>query len=275
MKALPQDVRPYWLEAMVSHRVKHRKDLPSIKSIRTVEDLESFVNSIDLAAVDAVRALELGLEESEESIEFSDSLEICRFEEADQAKAFERAIWQSSHPIPRKTLVSDLWRERFAKLAEQARNVILVDGHAFNRFLQGTPSRVAGLERLLGLLDAASKPAKVEIIAEEPEFGWEVCEGLLRKLRADLRGKGVSELWVYVVPRAAASRDDRFARIMHDRYLRFGKHAFALGSGAEVFQGTRTERLCTLSLSLYDESYRDEEGWLRGQAREVLILAAR
>ena len=272
IKRLPQDVRKDWEEALVQHRPRTAQGLPCLSTVHCESDLAPFRQVIDVASLDAVRAMELGLTDDDDSRSFEGDVEVCRFESTDLAKAFEAAELSSREPIAAEFSVSDLWRDRFRKLAASAKNIVIVDRYALSGVLPETQTKQSGLTRLLSLIDQSSKQAKVEIIGEEPEYDpdLQIVIQRLTDHRHLLRNRGVSELHLLTVPRARAW-GEKFANLSHGRYVRFGNRVVTLDIGVDVFSGTHTPRLCQVGMTMFPGSYRDAENALRHLARGVLI----
>ena len=161
--------------------------------------------------------------------------------------------------------IKDLWQERFSPIASQSdgnQQVAIVDRYAVPNIINGRD----GLFNLLKLLHSDSPGCEVTIFSQLPDSADEVR----RRLDAEIanlglsKDKGIRNIQVFLCPR------DLIA-IVHDRYVRFNAYTCEIGTGVEVFSGSKVLRNSAFSLKppTQIQAYRDIEDNLREGARDV------
>lgn len=264
VRQLPDNCRKLYETALKNRRLR---SLPGpvgwlgLSSAESEADLEPIMGQIRVAALDAVRAAYVGLEDREISREILERhLEITRLESLDQTRHFREIEASMQHPVQAGVEVDHLWRSRFKDFAAHARQVVIVDRYAGENLY---PGRDRGLLKVLQLVDQAARRATVTVFT-----GWKQnsAESVLSELQQfrSTRG-GVQHRKLYVIPDDVfgGQSPDVVRGGAHDRYLRFDHTVVTLGIGVSVFSGSRVARNCSVGVSELQPSHRTIEEGLR------------
>ena len=198
----------------------------------------------DVAGVAAARASSFTLSDGELSLYVegpAGAIEVVRHDDLDGAEIVEGLRKLSRELIPAGEERDDTWSVRFALLAQSSRHVVIVDRYAGANLVR-TPARRRG-ERdgvgwLLQRLDQEGA-VSVEVITACEVEGSDSARGptldqvtnALGSLRGSLTNGGVRSLQAAILRQPGA---------MHDRFLRFDHHAFAVSQGMKPFGFARS-----------------------------------
>ena len=154
-------------------------------------------------------------------------VEAIRFTQINDSKKFRHAEELSRRRIEIGEKATDIWQERFQRLANHVREVVIVDQFAVR------DSAIQGLTRFLNLLEEHSNRCNVTIYSSPEQERPEVVEAIrseLGNLTCQFSSYGINSLEVRL-----RSADD-FRRYAHERHIRFDNRVVLIGRGMQIFQ---------------------------------------
>jgi hypothetical protein len=241
VQALPQSVRPRWLELLKRGPLLA---IPEWNGSVSVATLGHFANVAQLALVDDARAeVEFGFsddcDEASQSANGTDvDASVCRLLAAGQARAFQAAIALSGSHIEAGDTFQFIWDVRFKTLAKAPIKLVsVVDRYAMSQHMACPQTRISGLESFLRLLDKDATGHRYVTIYSACATDMPVehrntiqdIETELRLIFNKLPRKNIKRIKAFMVPNKFF-RDDS-----HDRFIRFGDYIWDIGLGLEVF----------------------------------------
>lgn len=271
VQALPQSVRPLWLEVL------ERSPLlatPAWNCTVSPNSLGDFATVARLALVDDARAeVVFGFDESCDELRSLNGTDVsvCRLLAAGQAQAFQTATALAGAHIEVGDKFQTTWDARFSTLTKAPIKLVsIVDRYAIGQHMACPQTKLSGLERFLVLLDnEASGDRHVTIysawtkdLSGENRKCIEDIEAELRDLFGRLSRKNIKRIKVFMVPNTGF-RDDG-----HDRFVRFGSYVWDIGLGLEVFDGAFSAKRSSASFKsgVAAGGYKVVEGDLAGNS---------
>lgn len=164
-----------------------------------------------------------------------DGTEVVINDGFDQASGFKRVKELGTTEISRDASSDDVWNERIAPVARHVSNVAIVDRYALLKFDErGEQSGVfrvlswlAQLENIMSI-DLYSSSIRARVHATK-QYDRDL-ENVMWALSSPLeRALGDCQFRGYAID------DSRFARISHDRTMRFDRYCIDIGVGLDVF----------------------------------------
>lgn len=154
-------------------------------------------------------------------------VEAVRLTQVNDSKEFIRAEDLSRQRISIGERAIDIWQERFQRLANHVREVVIVDEWAVR---DGT---IQGLVRFLNLLEADSNGCNVTIYSspeEERQEEVRAISDILGNRTSQFSSYGISSVEVRLRP------EDDFRLYAHERHIRFDNRVVVIGRGLRIFQ---------------------------------------
>jgi hypothetical protein len=269
IKALPPLRQTLWKDALrVNRHALFPNSQHSLSKVMTSEDLSLFTGHLDLACLDEVRAVLVGMPEEETSFMAEGlGLEVCRIDLADRSRAFGTSRELSKEPIISGTRVDDVWQERFAMLEAFSRHITLADRYCIERHKYcASRQRRSGLRKIITTLGQAGQTHSLNVCCSDYNCKEHDAVTLLRDLVQSMNQGGLDSVRLYVAP------ETFFKRHFHYRYLRFDRTMCQLDTGTEALEGVRVTKLCAFSVLPYNRAKKQLEEDLRQQANEFVIL---
>lgn len=250
---LPVDIRKLWKATLTSAWRQAVTGVAELSDVQCAEDLRPFKGLLDLACLEETRATCVGLKHDESSFKVLDiAVEVCRIECVDATEAFGQADALAQSHIEPGVAVSDLWRDRFGRLARHSSHIVLVDRYAAQS--HATNPAESGLRRLLVNVDREGSGVIVRLCSQLPDKTTvDAVEHSVTSVVSELRHGGIREIRVTLAPYKM------FEHLAHDRYLRFDDKVVAIGVGLEVFERKVVRRRSTCQLTLHDIANRKAE----------------
>ena len=257
IKRLPLSLRKLWEEALTRERVAGA-DFKDLHDVSREADLRELSKAVDLACFSETVAGGLGLTNVISRRPHFGSPEICRFSLADESECFQSALKLADAPIREGVLVSDVWRERFATLADATRKaVVVVDRYAVKSHIERR-DRASGLRRLLTELQRNPTGIVLTLFSVFPPGETLALDRLVEELKEVTQGAGVRRVDLFTT-----NQDAMFGRTAHNRYIRFDRAVCHLDVGIEVLGGLRVFRNCNFRLSAQVTESNEVEARLR------------
>jgi hypothetical protein len=250
---LPQDLRKRWQEALERHRHRAVSGWRALDQARSLAEVVVLRSHIELACLEQQRYGHIAGAIQPDQMDQS-PVELCSLDHIDQTNRFCGARQLARQAIAEKTDINRLWTERFARLVEQTKLVVVVDRYAVVRHWHfDRKKQRSGLEFLLAELHACRRRRRTVIIYAAADKTGAASDG---ELAASVQhtvqslGRGaVQEVQLFIGP------DKLFGAKARDRYLRFDRAVCELGHGLEVLEGDQVQHRCAFALrSLHDES---------------------
>jgi len=276
-----QSVKTMWQQALTRQaRLPLPGPLPSLAHAESREEIEPFATFVRLACLETVHAFMAGLGEDEASrILDSGELELCRFDCADEAATF-RALSELRHAaIEQGEDCAEVWRSRFAPLAEQSRTLAVIDRYCLRAhrdfILDKDPARdgVSGLRRVLQGVDATSQPHVIHIFAcvlEDDSMDEDAAAAILEQEVARVGAGGVREVRLHYGLTPKAFRDSA-----HYRALRFDDRVCTLDTGLEALEGRSVRRRCPFTYTPRSDGHREVEDSLKQRSAPERVFLPR
>jgi hypothetical protein len=273
-----QSVKTMWQQALRRHaHLSSPGTLPSLAHAERLEDIEPFARFVRLACLETVHAFLAGLGEDEASrILDNGELELCRFDCADQAGTFRALSELRNAAIEEGEDCAEVWRSRFAPLAEQSRTVAVIDRYCLRAHRDFIVDRdaardgMSGLRRVLQGVDATSQPHVVHIFAcvlEDDTMDEDAAAALLEQEVARVGAGGVREVRLHygLTPKA-------FRESAHYRALRFDQRVCTLDTGLEALEGRWVRRRCPFTYTPRTDGHGEVERSLQQRSVERVFL---
>ena len=186
--------------------------------------LAAFESEFEVAILEDGRAADLGIPDGESR--YSGQVEGIRLWDVDVSANFSQSQSLSTTAISRGEPVGDVWTERFQRIAEFSREVIVVDQYATR------DNNIGGVCRLLNFLDRDAQGCSVTVYSSIDSFskGAGFTEGQIRSQVSTLNGKGIKSVQVHLYQEAD------FRKYAHDRHIRFDRSVFRIGRGLRIFE---------------------------------------
>lgn len=229
----------------------------------TSSNIDDINGIASLALVDDVHAeVEFGMDEDQDELSVvpgdTPQLIVARLLAARESSVIRNALKISQRPIERGDRHSDIWNSRFHSLASaaspQLKKVAIIDRYTVEQQFKCPQNQLSGLASFLRLLDrdaggvryvtvysawtADLKGKKLDDVEDEMDH---IIQGLSKT--------NVKRLEVHMVPK------HEFGKISRDRYVRFGKYAWELGHGLDVFERPGGNHFCQASFKSDVESH--------------------
>lgn len=220
----------------------------------------------DLALVEAARALEFGVPHGQAAHRDEEAqIEITRMDLFHRATTVRRMHDLAERNIARNEERVVIWVERFALLAQESLHVAVCDRYAGVRLARyyavpSTMAHDAGLRWFLKQVGRGST-SYVHLLLGSTMDEHDDVLAAVRRLCGELVGTGVQDLKLTLV------EGHRFGDIAHDRHVRFGRNAFFLGRGMEIFEEPRSRQDSGCGYLAY-EMARGREKKLRDTAKK-------
>lgn len=266
INSLPQDIRKPWQDALRFHRFSNTGgNWRALNKAQNRKHLLDYKGKIDLAIFEDTRAAALGLPVNDgAALDSASALEICRLDFVDQSKSFQEARAISSSTIRKGEKPPDIWKTRFAGLAEHSRShIAIIDRYASER--HSLSPAMSGLRKLLTELDNGKPGCRVSLFSAFDKLPEKSIISGINSLVSGLNRGGLSEVKLYT----ASTKS--FGKIAHYRYVRFDRTIYQLDSGLEVLEGNSVYRSCLVTMRPYDSDFRDHENDLRHTSTETKI----
>jgi hypothetical protein len=264
VQKLPQGLRALWLEAL--EHVPLRPAANGWAGSVSQADVAKIHVLAKLALVDDTRAeVEFSMSVNDDEISITpqngSNLDICRLLTANQAAHFRKALGITGIHIEASDTYEVIWETRFHALAAAPLKLVsIVDRYAMKQHIECPQTKLSGIERFLRLLDRdAAGPRHVTVFsawtAELHGKSMTQLEQDIRNVLARLPNKNVKRVKLHMVPNEA------FGKEAHDRFIRFGRYVWDLGSGMSVFDGPSAAARCAASFKTGTmiRSYEDAE----------------
>jgi hypothetical protein len=273
--AIPEACRKIWQVALKSG--KFRKISAEFVGPDTLFESPSSViacsGTVDLVCLEDTRAVLNFLDDGECSkILLNDTLEVCRFDCADQSRSFvtQRKIWDQ--PIYIGESRKAIWASRFSGLSLHARHISIVDRYAGKALLEKhSTGQLCGLTRYLQLLNkmdcSGTKKRSLSVYVSDICADPVQLEVYLRKI-ASSYGENLASLHLYI------GNDHLFSKVAHDRFLRFDALITSIGRGVSIFEDDpcTANFACGLMLDTSGDFEKNVERVLRSASDHRLIL---
>jgi hypothetical protein len=225
IRALPDRLRLAWAEAWARLRrqiVDEALALPGGSM-----DQGSYSDQPwEVACLSDARADIAGLAVDEETRSLGER-ELARYHCLDRARAFAAALRRADEPLRKGAKPAGIWHERCAPFAATSRHCAVVDRYAAGNLLR---QQGPALARVLAWLARDGGGLAVKLYSGCSADPGRIRSALVAALPAE-PSPGLRHLELFLVP------DATFARIKHDRYLRFGSALLSFGRGIDVFLG--------------------------------------
>ncbi len=256
---LPLSLRKDWQEALKRFRFQMVPDLLPV----TLESGSAQI--LDLREV--IEVLGHALKEFERDKEDLSEVapEVVLTSEILESEAFALAEERIDRNIAEGEKVREVWQARARPLAEFARRITVVDRYCLERFRpEDEYFHSCGLKRFLQFLAVAeSRMVVVYGAFDETSPGAD-----FRRLEISEALNGVSSTWGPKRPRVEVKVvPQSHFRKQHDRFIVFDYQVWEIGSGLEVFQGTRTWRNSTSTLKRKTHQHQETIKFLDAKAR--------
>ena len=272
---IPEACRKIWELALKSD--KFRKTSESLgdanATLSSEESIKAWLGKIDLVCLEETRAeLDFVDDGGHAKYIIPNSLEVCRFDCADQSNSFkiQKEIWDR-HIHPGETL-RDVWTRRFVGLVRYSRYISIVDRYAGKMIIEKTNrGEKCGLLKLLYLIDSVSdtkmKKKVINLYTSDTEVDLQKLKETLG-IAVKTYGRNLASFRVFV------GEDRAFRILAHDRFLRFDGLVTSVGRGTALFENPEISSTysCSLSPDIDGDFEAKIEKALRVSSEQILIL---
>ena len=192
--------------------------------IDSPDALAASPNELEVALLEETRAVVLGIPDGESRC--YGQVEGVRLWDIDISEKFSCSETLSSTPIGIGESTSDIWKQRFQRLAAYSKEIVVVDQYAVR------PSNIGGLLRLLRFLDRDTKDCRVTVYSspDGPGKAVQLIEARMRAEIGGLSGNGIGCVSVHLFDKSD------FGKHAHDRHIRFDNSVVRIGRGIRIFE---------------------------------------
>ena len=230
----------------------------SLGDVQEEEDLQVYSGHLDMAILDPVRAVAVGLAEDEycncAKATTTDTIpEVTRWHLVKRTCKVTKLSEISSKPTTVGDTPDTIWSERLEKYAQYSEDIVIADPYCtWNLGINGDPQNdglIVLLNHLFNLYQGSKgsrKPLRVTVYGTynpkdspgEPNSMSSIRGLLEREIERMYNGRSrLKEIRFYMIGRP--DHGDKHAGLFHDRWLRFNHHTFILGQGLTVFSPRR------------------------------------
>ena len=206
--------------------------------IDTPNALAASSSEFEVAILEETRAGVLEIPDGESGC--YGEVEGIRLWDIDSSETFSHSEALSSAPIGIGKSISDIWIERFQRLAAYASEVVVVDQYA------ARDNNKAGILRLLRYLDRDSKSCRVTVYSS-PDYhvaAPQLIEAWIRVEAAKLSGRGIRSVSVQLFD------ESDFGKYAHDRHIRFDNTVVRIGRGLRIFENPSVKEATDVDLRI-------------------------
>lgn len=260
LKLLPISVRKRWEEALkVMRNRSGPSDWKGLEEASCPEELIPLEGYIDIAMLCPEKSAYFGVIHPNSSAVLSNSkIEICRFDCADRSITLTKSRELSESVIPAGMNVTRLWDERFKRLSESSKNLVIVDRYAVAHVL-GRRDGYDGLRKIFTEINSSkTRNLNVKIFSAIPDSGFTQLEAE-KAVEALVKCSDKTKLREVTL---VLANDHKFKEISHGRYLRFDNTVCIIDIGIEVFSGKTVWRSSDFSTKFRATDWREKESKL-------------
>lgn len=217
------------------------------EKIDTPDALAASANEFEVAVLEETRAVVLEIPDGE-SRSYG-QVEGMRLWDIDISDRFSRSEALSSAPIGIGDSITDVWKQRFQRLAAYSREVAVVDQYATRI------NNIDGILRLLRFLGRDARHCQVTVYSSPDTYGGgpKNVEALIRAETTRFSGNGIGSVSVYFIDQSD------FGKYAHDRHLRFDNSVVRIGRGIRVFEHPTVKEATDVDFHILQPGKREQK----------------
>jgi hypothetical protein len=223
---LPDGLRKMWQVALACFPAERKRDVAALASCSDRPDPMTLATLVDVVGFDESTGKRWGLTSDCPTTRVPPTdLEVCILPVLPHAERFRMNAVHRLAPLLKDSAIDEVWRDRFALLAERSNHVTIFDRYGAEALVR-EPRQ--GLATFLRCLDRHPRERIVTVVAAHTsrEVTRESIEAAFERLAESLSGEGVLEIQLFL----HACKDD-WVHNGHDRFVLFHDALVELGAG--------------------------------------------